>query len=767
MAEPGDRIGTYEVIGLVARGGMATVYEAWQPALDRRVALKRLDLRTGDPSLAERFLRESRIAGSLAHPNIVTVYDFFECDGVPYIAMELLPRGSLRPWIAALTEPQALGVLEGVLAGLAHAQLHGVVHRDLKPENLLVTDRGTVKIADFGIAKAFVRLGERMTATGAAIGTPAYMAPEQAMGGAVDARTDLYAVGVIAFELLSGAPPFDGGDAPMAVMYRHVSEPAPQLHGVDPRLAEWVGRLLEKDPAARFATAADAWEALEETVVALHGPYWRRGAALTEPAAATVATDVAAPARTATEATRGLGGPRGPTRPPKIAVAGAAIAAVGAAAILLWPSAGEPPSAGEAAKARSGAAAFDFAGSGRATVVAGFPASGSVKAPGDARPIARSSGDDRLGSAVASGDFDRDGHADLAIGAPDRDRRGSSQVEGAVLVRYGSADGFGAGRPDVLWGPGIDLPSRAARYGAALVATDVDGDGYDDLAVGAPGSDALRDEARGSGAIRVLLGHRDGLSSDHGQTLRRPDDALARFGGVLAAGDVDGDGHEDLVTSAAGEGAPGHATFCRGGPDGPRSCRPLGGLDDAAPSSLAVADVTGDGHADVAGGLPRGGGSVLLWRGTDRGPRERPLRITQDSPAIRGDHEDGDGFGAVLAAADLDDDGFSDLIVAAPGENGGSGRVTVVRGGRAGTAAAGGVVYGQDTPGIPGRGGPEHRFGAALTLLDTHGDAALDLTVATPGDGRLTTLPGVEGGFSASAAVDLDVALDDPVVLGG
>ena len=142
MAQAGERIGAYEVVRLIARGGMATVYEARQPALDRAVALKRLDLRTDDPTLAERFIRESRIAASFDHPNIVTVYDFFECEAVPYIAMEYLPRGSLRPFVGRLSQPQAFGVIEGVLAGLAHAERRGIAHRDLKPENVLVTTGG-------------------------------------------------------------------------------------------------------------------------------------------------------------------------------------------------------------------------------------------------------------------------------------------------------------------------------------------------------------------------------------------------------------------------------------------------------------------------------------------------------------------------------------------------------------------------------------------------------------------------------------------------
>src|SRR5262245_26946596 len=177
MALIGERIGAYEVIRLIARGGMATVYEARQPALGRLVALKRLELRTDDPRLVDRFIRESQLGAAFDHPNIVTVFDVFEVDVVPYIAMEYLPRGSLRPFIGTLSEPQVFGVLEGMLAGLEHAEEHGVAHRDLKPENVLITTTGAVKIADFGIAKAYTHVTDRFTAEGVAVGPPATLGP--------------------------------------------------------------------------------------------------------------------------------------------------------------------------------------------------------------------------------------------------------------------------------------------------------------------------------------------------------------------------------------------------------------------------------------------------------------------------------------------------------------------------------------------------------------------------------------------------------------
>jgi serine/threonine protein kinase len=220
------RVGRYEIVRELGRGGMARVHLARQLDLDRYAALKELgSLHREHAEMAARFVRESRLAGALNHPSIVTVLDFFEHDGTPYIAMEYVPRGSLRPWVGRLTVAQVGGVLESVLAGLAHAHAGAVVHRDLKPENLMVTDDGHVKITDFGIAKALIDSGTVAfrTATGAAIGTPAYMSPEQAMGEGVGPWTDLYATGVIAYELLCGSVPFGNREA-MAILLAHCQE---------------------------------------------------------------------------------------------------------------------------------------------------------------------------------------------------------------------------------------------------------------------------------------------------------------------------------------------------------------------------------------------------------------------------------------------------------------------------------------------------------------------------------------------------------------
>jgi predicted Ser/Thr protein kinase len=293
-------VGRYELLEELGRGGTATVYLARQTDLGRLVALKELTaLPVSDPSTARRFLRESRLAASLNHPNIVTVHDFFEHRGTPYIAMEYVEGGTLRPVMHELAFPQAAKVLEGLLSGLRFAHERGIVHRDLKPENLMVTGDDRVKIADFGIAKVTdeTHVTTALTVKGTTIGTPTYMAPEQALGLEIGPWTDLYAVGVIAFELLAGRPPFETTGAPMAILLRHVNEAPPELAevnpSVDPRLSDWVAQLLVKDRERRAQSAASVWLAFEEIVLDRLGPRWRRTATL--PVAAAAATPATVP----------------------------------------------------------------------------------------------------------------------------------------------------------------------------------------------------------------------------------------------------------------------------------------------------------------------------------------------------------------------------------------------------------------------------------------------------------------------------------------
>ena len=288
MPEVLKRVGRFDLLEVIGRGGAAVVYLAVQRDLQRHVALKELaPFHLADASFAERFVAESRLAGAMNHANVVTVHEYFEDGSVPYIAMEYLPHGSLRQYIGGLTTAQIAGVLEGVLAGLSHGEAHKIVHRDLKPENLLVAVDGRVKIADFGVARAYSKAATRnvVTVAGTTIGTPAYMSPEQALGGDLTPATDLYSLGVVAWELFTGEVPFDETDTPVAVLYRHVHEPVPSVRtvapDVDEAIAEWLERMLAKRPEDRFQSADEAWVALEDVVLELLGPRWRREARLT------------------------------------------------------------------------------------------------------------------------------------------------------------------------------------------------------------------------------------------------------------------------------------------------------------------------------------------------------------------------------------------------------------------------------------------------------------------------------------------------------
>ena len=287
MPEVLKRVGRFDLLEVIGRGGAAVVYLALQRDLQRHVALKELaPYHLADTSFAERFVEESRLAGAMNHANVVTVHEYFEDGSVPYIAMEYLPHGSLRQYIGRLSMAQIAGVLEGVLAGLSHGEAHRIVHRDLKPENLLVAVDGRVKIADFGVARAYSKAATRnvVTVAGTTIGTPAYMSPEQALGGDLTPATDLYSLGVVAWELFTGEVPFEDTDTPVAVLYRHVHEPVPSVRTVAPEvdegIAEWLEKMLAKRPENRFQSADEAWVALEDVVLELLGPRWRREARL-------------------------------------------------------------------------------------------------------------------------------------------------------------------------------------------------------------------------------------------------------------------------------------------------------------------------------------------------------------------------------------------------------------------------------------------------------------------------------------------------------
>src|SRR5919109_86335 len=217
--------GRYRVLRRLGRGGMADVYLAEDEELGRRVAIKILnDSHAADDQFVERFRREATNAAGLSHPNIVSIYDRGEAEGTYYIAMEYLDGRSLKELIVSRGPAPihiAIDYARQILAAIRFAHRNGIVHRDIKPHNVLVDREGRAKVTDFGIARAGA--ASQMTEAGSIVGTAQYLSPEQARGGAIDRRSDLYSVGIVLYELLTGTVPFTG-DAPVEVAMKHLSQ---------------------------------------------------------------------------------------------------------------------------------------------------------------------------------------------------------------------------------------------------------------------------------------------------------------------------------------------------------------------------------------------------------------------------------------------------------------------------------------------------------------------------------------------------------------
>jgi serine/threonine-protein kinase len=261
--------GRYRVESHVARGGMATVYLGTDTRLDRLVALKIMHAElASDEDFVRRFVGEARSVARLSHPNVVAVYDQGADGRTLYLAMEYVPGQTLRALLnerGRLGPREALDIMDGVLAGLAAAHAAGIAHRDVKPENVLLTREHSVKVADFGLARLVASASH--TKTGALIGTAAYLAPEQVTGGIADARTDVYAAGIVLFELLTGAQPHTG-DTPLAVAYQHVNAVVPAPSRLVPELPAALDTLValatSRDPDLRPADAGQFLRAVTE-----------------------------------------------------------------------------------------------------------------------------------------------------------------------------------------------------------------------------------------------------------------------------------------------------------------------------------------------------------------------------------------------------------------------------------------------------------------------------------------------------------------------
>ncbi|MGV9773249.1 serine/threonine-protein kinase [Streptosporangium sp. NPDC003464] len=321
--------GRYRPLGRIATGGMGEVWRARDELLGREVAVKLLRRHVAaDPAFRERFRREARIAAGLADPGIAQVFDYGEADDVAYLVMELVPGESLAGILARdgrLSAGNTLDVVYQTARALQAAHSSGIIHRDIKPGNLLVTGAGVIKITDFGIARALE--GSSMTQTGTVLGTAQYVSPEQASGEPLTFATDVYSLGVVAYECLAGRPPFVA-ETQVAIALMHLSEDPPPLPGSVPRaVRELVTACLSKDPERRPAGARE----LAGRAYALRGSLAPAGAAdlamLTDPAGwraepagewpreVTSALAASPPAPPGPAAGSGPGGPAGDSRP--------------------------------------------------------------------------------------------------------------------------------------------------------------------------------------------------------------------------------------------------------------------------------------------------------------------------------------------------------------------------------------------------------------------------------------------------------------------
>lgn len=274
MVKDGNKqrlLGRYRLEEVIAVGGMGTVARAHDDVLHRTVAIKLLkEEYAADPGTVERFQREARIAASLSHPGIAHVFDFGQDNGRSFIVMEFLHGEDLRSRLlreGRLDTHEAVDIVARTADALAHAHQAGAVHRDIKPGNIFLTRSGEVKVTDFGIARAAAEAP--VTATGTIIGTFLYLSPEQALGEPVTPASDLYSLGCVLLELLTGKPPFEG-DSPAAISMAHVSKPPPSAHEVSPEVPAAVdaviARSLSKDPADRYRNANEMASALRAAV---------------------------------------------------------------------------------------------------------------------------------------------------------------------------------------------------------------------------------------------------------------------------------------------------------------------------------------------------------------------------------------------------------------------------------------------------------------------------------------------------------------------
>ena len=404
-----ERLGHYEIIAELGRGGMGVVYKGYEPALSRYVAIKALSPALAhDHNLVERFLREARSMAALNDPNIIQIHFIGQEDHQPFFAMEFVEGESLSQLIkreGRLPIADVLKILLQTARGLQSAHERGVVHRDIKPANLMLDLRGRLRIADFGIALARQEFDAKLTGTGEFVGTPGYLSPEICLGKAVDARSDLFALGIVMFESLTGRLPFSD-ESPLKLMLEVVQAEIPDIReinkDVDADTAAILTKLVAKDPSNRYPSAADLIADLEKHPL-VAGKGTQLGLQVRKPAGA-AATMYAAPPTTPTAK-------RPPTPPPVVGASAAnatpaaspskapvlvagllLVSVVGAAAFGAWRMFGPEAAGTEAVDAATSAAstATDVPppvdGVGGSPDSPGTPGAPSPAAPGDPLP---------------------------------------------------------------------------------------------------------------------------------------------------------------------------------------------------------------------------------------------------------------------------------------------------------------------------------------------------------------------------------------------
>jgi serine/threonine-protein kinase len=525
-----ESLGHYEIVAELGRGGMGVVYKGYEPALTRYVAIKELSPALAhDHNLVERFLREARSMAALNDPHIIQVYFIGQENQQPFFAMEFVEGESLSHLIkreGRLPTADVLKILLQTARGLQTAHERGVIHRDIKPANLMLDLRGRIKIADFGIALARQEFDAKLTGTGEFVGTPGYLSPEICLGKSVDARSDLFALGIVMFESLTGRLPFSD-ESPLKLMLDVVQAEIPDIRGinaeVDADTAHILTKLVAKDPADRYQSAADLIADLERHPL-VAGKGTQLGLQVRKPSGA-AATMYAAPPTTPTAKRRPTPPPvvgaaaavepptlagavpppapaRSPSKAPMVVAALLGVGLLGAAAFGAWRlfGPGDAPTAiATDAAAPSAAPAGSTADTGPAVATTtATPPSGPP--PGDGP-----GGSGPSGSGPASPDPAlTSGASAVAVGAATAAASGAALADPATdVVADAGPPALDAGAPAVAAGPLAERRDarQAARESrrAARAATTVAVVGSGDPAIIIPAVQALEDRAAAAG----------------------------------------------------------------------------------------------------------------------------------------------------------------------------------------------------------------------------------------------------------------------------